>query len=51
MGRGYVPLPKTQHDCAVGATIAAVSGKWKPILIFQMSDRAKRYSELHRLVP
>ena len=51
MGLDFAPLPKTAHDCAVEATISVVSGKWKPILLYQMRDGAKRYSELHRLVP
>lgn len=42
------PLPQ---DVRVEATISVVSGKWKPILLYQMRDGAKRYSELHRLVP
>ena len=50
-GTWFRPLPKTAHDCAVEATISVVSGKWKPILLYQMRDGAKRYSELHRLVP
>ena len=51
MGLDFAPLPKTAHNCAVEAIISVVSGKWKPILLYQMRDGAKRYSELHRLVP
>ena len=50
MGLDFAPLPKTAHDCAVEATISVVSGKWKPILLYQMRGGAKLYSELHRVV-
>ena len=43
MGLDFAPLPKTAHDCAVEATISVVSGKWKPILLYQMRDGAKRF--------
>ena len=49
-----IDLPKplsSERDCAVEATIAVISGKWKPILLFHLYEGAKRYSELHRLVP
>ena len=51
MGLDFEPLPKNGHDCVAETTIAVISGKWKPILLFQMRDCAKRHSELHWLVP
>lgn len=36
--------------CAVETTVAAIGGKWKPILLFHLLSGAKRYSELQRLV-
>ena len=41
----------SERDCAVEATIAVISGKWKPILLFHLYGGTKRYSELHRLIP
>ena len=51
MGLNFEPLPKSGHDCAVEATIAAVSGKWKSILLFQLRDGSKHYSQLYWLIP
>ena len=50
IGLDFAPLPNTAHVCAVEATISIVSGKWKPILLYQMRGDARRYSEMHRLV-
>lgn len=44
-------LPKSVTDCAVETTVAMISGKWKPILLFHLTSGDKRYSELQRLLP
>ena len=33
------------------ATIAAVSGKWKILILWRLGDRTRRYGELKRLLP
>lgn len=33
------------------ATIAAVGGKWKILILWRLGDRTRRYGELKRLLP
>lgn len=42
---------RSEPTCAVEATVAVIGGKWKPILLFHLTERPRRYSELQRLVP
>jgi DNA-binding HxlR family transcriptional regulator len=47
---GY-SIPSNEADCAVESTVAAIGGKWKPILLFHLVSGAKRFSELKKLLP
>ena len=44
-------MKKTFYDCPVEATIAAVGGKWKILILWKLGDRTRRYGELKRLMP
>ena len=39
------------YNCPVEATIALIGGKYKAVILWHLSQRTLRYSELHRLVP
>ena len=42
---------QTEARCAVETTLAAIGGKWKPILLYHLTHGLRRYSALQRLVP
>lgn len=44
-------VKKTFYDCPVEATIAAVGGKWKILILWRLGERTRRYGELKRLLP
>lgn len=37
--------------CPVEATAALIGGKWKPIILFQLTSGPKRFNALRRLIP
>lgn len=38
-------------DCGIRIAMEVISGKWKSCIIFELSDGAKRPSEIHKLFP
>ena len=44
-------MKKEFYDSPVEATIAAVGGKWKILILWRLGDRTRRYGELKRLLP
>jgi len=42
---------ETTFLCPIDATIKAVGGKWKPLILWNLRGGAKRYSELERGIP
>lgn len=46
-------MEKRSYDphCPVGATMKVLSGKWKIWILFMLSERTMRFSELQRLKP
>ena len=39
------------HNCPVKLTTSIIGGKWKPILLFHLERKTRRFCELQRLVP
>ena len=39
------------QNCPVKLTTSIIGGKWKPILLFQLERKTRRFCELQRLVP
>lgn len=45
------PITPLERQCAVEVTVGVIGGKWKPIILFHLMGDARRFSELHRLLP
>jgi DNA-binding HxlR family transcriptional regulator len=37
--------------CPVTATITLIGGRWKPIILFNLSDRTRRFGEIAARIP
>ena len=42
--------PSCLFGCAVEATIEAIGGKWKGVILYHL-ETTRRFNELHRLLP
>lgn len=38
----------SKYSCGLDAAVAVVGGKWKPLILWQLHDAAKRHGELRR---
>jgi DNA-binding HxlR family transcriptional regulator len=43
-------MKKQAYGCGLEAALDVVGGKWKPIVLWQLSPGARRFGELRRLV-
>ena len=39
------------NDCPVLLTTSIIGGKWKPLILYYLQTRTRRFSELNRLIP
>src|SRR5687768_13250563 len=39
-----------QQICPVGRTVSLISGKWKPLLLFLISNDVNRFSQIERSI-
>jgi DNA-binding HxlR family transcriptional regulator len=39
------------YDCPVKLTADIIGGKWKPLILFYLESKERRFSELQRLLP
>lgn len=42
---------RLQDDCPVRAALDVIRGRWKPSLLFELREGARRFSELQAAVP
>lgn len=42
--------PSSYH-CPVEATLELIGGKWKALILWHLTGKTLRYSQLHRLLP
>lgn len=40
-----------KSPCPVTTTLSVIGGKWKPIILFIIQDRKKRFGEIKKLIP
>jgi len=46
-----VPVEDTSIECPITLVQAIISGKWKIIILWQLREGARRFSELQRAIP
>jgi DNA-binding HxlR family transcriptional regulator len=43
-------MPKTAYSCGLEAALAVIGGKWKFLILWQLANGPRRFSDLRRLV-
>jgi len=46
-----IVLDGIEYNCPIEVTIGVVGGKWKMLILWNLRDGVKRFSELKRLIP
>lgn len=41
----------TPSPCPVTTTLSVIGGKWKPIILYTITEETKRFSEIKKLIP
>ncbi len=44
-------MAREEYLCPVSATLRLIGGKYKPLILWHLTDRVARFSDLRRLVP
>ncbi|GEO25395.1 transcriptional regulator [Alicyclobacillus acidoterrestris] len=44
-------MDETARHCFVNSTLDIISGKWKMIILFQLTDKTLRFNELKKQIP
>ncbi|MFN3613225.1 MAG: winged helix-turn-helix transcriptional regulator [Rubrimonas sp.] len=39
------------NRCPVESTLSVIGGRWKPLILYHLRDRPRRFNELRRLMP
>src|ERR1700687_2434258 len=45
-----IKMKKDAFTCGLDAALFVIGGKWKPLILFHLAHRARRYGELRRAV-
>jgi DNA-binding HxlR family transcriptional regulator len=40
-----------QHECPVRITLDVLAGKWKPLILYHLTQKTKRFGELKQQLP
>lgn len=43
-------MANAPYNCGLDAALAVIGGKWKPLVLYHLSDHVHRYGELRRAI-
>lgn len=44
-------IDNKEYPCCTSVTMKFIGGKWKAVILFHLTEGAKRYNELRKLIP